>query len=302
VWLRLALFLAPILVVVCLPVYLVDPYGLFARHSIVPNRMRRENATRINQALLAIVEFSKSPTPNILLGDSQMAHFEVKEVEAISHRPFSNLAYGGGTLAESIASFWYAARTVRLESVYFGVSFYSFIDNTRNRVDAAERLVNSPPTSFANGDVLEATLDDILGQFLHHTVNYGPTIEVAAFWQQQLGELTRRRDSFPPSASIFAELVAIEKYCATHGIAFALVIPPQHEDVRRRIVMLGMQKQYADFKSTVSALGRTYDCDVSNEITRDAANFQDPFHMTPAAAAVVAQSIWSGRHIWCEVH
>lgn len=302
VWLRLVMFLVPALVVVCLPVYLIDPYGLFARHSIVADSVRLENATWVNQALLAIVSFSKSPTPNILLGDSQMAHFDVNDVEAIAHRPFSNLAYGGGTLAESIASFWYASRTVRLESVYFGVSFYSFVDNSRNRVDAAERLVKSPLTSFTNGDVLEATLDDILNRFLHHAVNYGPAVEAATFWRQQLGELARRRDSFPPSADTLAELAAIENYCATHGIAFVWVIPPQHEDVRRRIAALGMQRQYADFKSTVTALGTTYDCDVSNEITRNAANFQDPFHMTPAAAALVARSIWSGQHDWCEVH
>jgi hypothetical protein len=302
VWLRLAIFLAPVLLVVCLPVYLVNPFGLFARGSIVPDGVRMENATRVNQALLAIVSFTKAPAPNILLGDSQMAHFDVNEIEAISQRPFSNLAYGGGTLAESIASFWYATRTVRLQSVYFGVSFYSFIDNTRNRVSMAQHLVKSPVASFTNGDVLEATLDDVLGQFLHHTVSYRPTVEVATFWRQQLGELARRRDSFPPSASTLAQLAAVANYCATHGIAFTLVIPPQHEDVRRRIVALGMQKQYDDFKATVTALGTTYDCDVSNELTRDAANFQDPFHMTPAAAALVAQSVWSGRHTWCEVH
>jgi hypothetical protein len=302
VWLRLAVFLVPALVVVCLPVYLVDPYGLFARRSIVPDRVRVESATRVNQALLAIVSFTRAPTPNILLGDSQMVHFNVKDIEALTHRPFSNLAYGGGTLAESIATFWYATRTVRLQSVYFGVSFYSFIDNTRNRIGAAEHLVKSPLASFANGDVLEATFDDIVAQYLHHTVNYGPSVPVATFWQQQLGELVRRRDSFAPSASTLAELAAIRNYCAAHRIAFAFVIPPQHEDVRRRIVELGMQKEYADFKSSVIALGRTYDCDVDNDITRDRSYFHDPFHTTDVAAARVAQSIWSGGHAWCEVH
>jgi hypothetical protein len=301
VWLRLVVFLIPAVLVVCVPVYLVDPFGLFARASIVPDRVRVESATRVNQALLRIVSFTKAPTPNILLGDSQMAHFDVREIEAITHRPFSNLAYGGGTLAESIASFWYATRTVRLEHVYFGMSFYSFIDNTRNRVSAAERLVKNPLASFTSGDVLEAALDDILAQFLHHTVNYLPGVE-ATFWPQQLGELERRRDSFPPSASTLAEIAAIERYCAAQGIAFAFVIPPQHEDVRRRIVELGMRQQYADFKSSVTALGRTYDCDVSNEFTRDADNFQDPFHMTPFASELIAQSIWSTQHVLCEVH
>jgi hypothetical protein len=300
VWLRLALFLMPALLVVCLPVYLIDPYGLFARSSIVADSVRSENAARVNQALQAIVTFTRSPAPNILLGDSQMAHFKLGDIEAITHRPFSNLSYGGGTLAESISSFWYATRITRLQSVYFGVSFYSFIDSSRNRVSAAERLVDNPLVSFASGDVLEATWDDILGQFLHHAVSYRPTVDAATFWQQQLGELLRRKASYPASTQTLTQLAAIVHYCKTHDIMFAFVIPPQHEDVRRRIAQLGMERQYADFKGTVTALAATYDCDVANEITRDAGNFQDPFHTTPVAADAVARSIWTDHHTWCE--
>ena len=300
VWLRLGCFLVPPILLVCLPVYMVDPYGLFRGHSIVRDGVRSENAARVNQALQAIVSFAHDPRPNILLGDSQMAHFRAQDGAAIARRPFSNLAYGGGTRAESISSFWYAARTVRLQSVYLGVSFYSFIDSSRNRVSAAERLVSHPAASFASGDVLEATWDDISAQFLHHAVNYRPTVDVATFWRQQLGELVRRKASYPASAQTLAQLAAIVSYCRLHGITFAFVIPPQHEDVRARIAQLGMDAQYREFKATVSALAPTYDCDISNSLTRDAGNFQDPFHTTTAAATAVARSIWSEPHTWCE--
>jgi len=302
VWLRLGLFLLPLALLVGLPVYLVNAYGLFPRASIVSEAVRVENAARVNQALLALVSFTHDPQPNILLGDSQMAHFKVAEIEGLAGQPFSNLSYGGGTLAEAITSFWYAARTVPLQRVYFGVSFYTFIDSSRNRIAEAEHLLDSPLARFASGDVLEATWNDILAQFLHHAVDYRPAVDAATFWQQQLGELVRRKQSYPASPQTLRELEEIVSYCRMHGIALAFVIPPQHQDVRDRIAQLGMQQQYRAFKATVTALAPTYDCDVPNPITRDAGNFQDPFHTTARAATLIAQSIWSDRHAWCEAH
>jgi hypothetical protein len=302
VWLRLALFVLSLALVVGLPVYLVNPYGLFSRGSIVEEAVRAENAARVNQALLSVVSFTHDPQRNILLGDSQMAHFRVTEIRRITGHPFSNLAYGGGTLAEAITSFWYAARTVQLQRVYFGVSFYTFIDGARNRVEPAEQLLRNPLARFTSGDVLEATWDDILAQYLHHAANYRPSVNATAFWQQQLGELVRRKESYPVSAHTLGELEEIANYCRAHGIAFAFVIPPQHQDVRDRIAQLGMQEEYRAFKATLTAMAPSYDCDIANAATRDVGNFQDPFHTSPAAATLFAQSIWSDHHTWCVVH
>lgn len=301
VWMRLGGFLAPLVLIVCLPVYLIDPFGLFAKPSIVSENVRVEIASRVNQLLRSFVSFARQPEPNILLGDSQMALFDVHEIDAVTRQSYGNLAYGGGTLAEAIATFWYAAGTVKLQRVYFGVSFYSFIDNPRNRVAAAKRVVTMPLAYFSNGDVLEATWDDIEIQFLHRVVSYGPAVDRATFWRRQLGELTRRKDSYPASQGTLTQLRAIASYCRKHGIDLVFVIPPEQDDVRRRIGELGMDREYADFKSTVAGLGQTYDCDISNELTRNTDNFRDPFHLTRTAAAQVAESIWSGKHRWCHL-
>jgi hypothetical protein len=298
-WMRLLVFGAPILLIVCLPVYLIDPYGIFSGRSIVAAGIRVENGSRVDQVLLGIISFTRRPTPNILLGDSQMNHFKVGDIEAVTHDRYSNLSYGGGTLAESIATFWYAARVVKLERVYFGMSFYSFIDSSRDRVSAAVRIVDNPLAYFFSGDVLEAAWDDASEQFFHHSVSYQPAMGPSAFWRQQLTELERRKQTYSASLQTIGELRAIVNYCRTHGIEIHFLIPPQHEDVRIRIEELGMGNLYSSFKSAVFDLGPSIDCDVSNDFTRDAANFQDPYHTTPAAASVMAKNIWSGRHEWC---
>jgi len=300
VWLRLCLFLAPVLLVVCMPVVLVDPYARFPKGSLVSDSVRLDNAARVNQVLLAIIAFSKNPTPNILLGDSQMTHLKAVDIEAISHQRYTNLSFGGGTLAEAIATFWYATRIVKLHSVYFGATFYSFTDNSRNRVGTAVRIVEYPLAYFANGDVLEATWDDVLAEVFHHTVSYQPTVDKATFWQQQLGELSRRKQTYPVSEQTLAELRAVVRYCELHDVRIFFVIPPEHEDVRRRINDLGMRAQYSTFKSTVAGLGPSYDCDISSATTRAQHNFVDPFHTTQAAAALIVNDIWSGKHEQCE--
>jgi hypothetical protein len=300
VWARLGVFLSLPLLAVFLPVYLIDPYGRFSGTSIVADEVRTEYATRVNQALQAMITFSKNPQPNVILGDSQMALFRAEEIEALAGHPYSNLAYGGGTLAESIATFWYAARTVKLQRVYFGMSFYSFTDSSRNRISIAEGVIDHPITYFFNGDVLEATWDDAAAEFLHHRVSYRPTADAAAFWQQQLSELERRKRTFAPSQQTLEQLRAIVRFCRAQGIQFNFVIPPEHVDVRNRIALLGIAQKFADFKSRVSGLGPTYDCNVVNAVTRDAANFQDPFHMTRATATLMTQSIWSAKQHWCE--
>jgi hypothetical protein len=301
IWLRLCLFLAPVVLVICVPVLLVDPYALFPKGSLVRDSVRFENASRVNQVLLAIIAFGKSPTPNILLGDSQMAHFKATDIEAITHQRYTNLAFGGGTLAEAIATFWYATRIEELRNVYFGATFYSFTDNSRNRVGAAVQIVNNPLAYFPNGDVLEATWDDLLAEIFHHPVSYQPTVDTATFWRRQLGELARRKQTYSVSAQTLADLRAVVRYCHAHGVRIFFVIPPEHEDVRQRIQDLGMQDQYAAFKSAVIGLAPTYDCDVSSETTRDVHNFVDPFHTTQAAAALIVNDIWSGGHDQCAI-
>jgi hypothetical protein len=301
IWIRLFLFLVPVLLIVCLPVYLIDPYGLFSKQAIVNDGVRFDTATRVNHVLLGIISFTKHPAPNILLGDSQMNHFKADEIGAITYRQYSNLSYGGGTLAESIATFWYAARTVRLESVYFGMSYYSFTDNSRDRVGAAVRIINNPAVYFSSGDVLEAAFDDAAAQFFRHAVSYGPNVDVSAFWQQQLGELARRKQTYSASEHTLTELRAIVRYCRAHGIKLFFVIPPEHEDARTRMQQLGMYDEYSAFKEAVAALGPTYDCDIANDITRDAANFQDPYHTTRAAASLITKSIWTGSREWCDI-
>ena len=62
-----------------------------------------------------------------------------------------------------------------------------------------------------------------------------------------------------------------------------------------------MSNEYSAFKAAVFDLGTTYDCDISSALTRDAGNFQDPFHATTRVGSLLTRSIWSGRNEWCDL-
>ena len=124
----------------------------------------------------------------------------------------------------------------------------------------------------------------------------------ATFWQQQLGELSATQAELPGIGGTLAQTAGNRAAIAGNmGSTSVFVIPPEHDDVRRRIGELGMDREYAALQERRwPGSGQTYDCDITNELTRDNGNFRDPFHMTRSAAARVAKSIWSGNTEWCE--
>ena len=55
-----------------------------------------------NSPISRIRAFEKDPHDSIILGDSRMAHFDMDLVDEVSGTQWSNLAYGGASLEESI--------------------------------------------------------------------------------------------------------------------------------------------------------------------------------------------------------
>ena len=77
-WLRLALFFVPIFVLVVPPVYYVDPFGVFAKPSVIPEPIRSKYAQQVNQVFWKLPAYKRDPAANVLLGDSEMARLSVQ--------------------------------------------------------------------------------------------------------------------------------------------------------------------------------------------------------------------------------
>jgi hypothetical protein len=300
-WFRLALFLLPICVLIILPVYYVDPFRLFEKPSVVPESVRSTYAPQVNQVFWKIPAYSRDPAPNILLGDSEMARLPDQAITGLTGQKYSNLAYGGGTLRESVSTFWFASEKVSLRKVFFGVSFMEYNANPLNRVVQTEEVVREPAFYFLKSDVLETTSDDIEEAFFDHHTNLLPQVSKDSFWVSQLQYLAKRYARGSSPGILRGEIRKIVEYCHAHQISIVFVIPPQHLEAQRRIQELGVEDEYKHFKSDLISMAPVYDCDIESDLTRDKNNYSDPFHLTNSAATRLAEDIWSGNPQWCQV-
>ena len=293
------MFFAPLLLVVCLPIYLIDPYRLFSKAPVVPESITKYYALSVNPVLWELPAFTRSPKPNILLGDSQMNHLKAEDIERITGQEYFNLAYGGGTIRELISTFWYASQRVRLRSVYIGISFVAYADCVANRVPAVEGMIRNPLTYFVNRDVFEATWDDGLDEFLHRPISYRTTMSREDFWRYELTVVAVRCKQSPPTAYLKGEIRRIANYCVRNNIRLIFIIMPEHVDVQRCTHEPGAEDKYSSYEQDLASFGTTYDYDIPSEITLDRHNYSDPFHLTDDAGARVTQDIWSGQLRWC---
>jgi hypothetical protein len=298
-WLRLVLFFVLIFIVVVPPVFYVDPFGVFAKPSVISEPIRSQYAQQVNQVFWKLPAYNRDPAPNILLGDSQMARLSDQDIASVTGQKYSNLAYGGGTLRESISTFWFASQRTRLRRVFFGISFMEYNAYSRDRVTQAEEIVRNPALYFLNSDVLETTEYDVAETIFHHHTNLGPTMSRDAFWASQLDYLNTRfkRDASP--GTLKDDVRKIVEYCRARGISILFIIPPQHAEVRHRIQELGVEGQYQQFKSDLASMAPVYDCDIDSDLTRDKNNYGDPFHLTDSAARQLVADLWSGNPRWC---
>ncbi|HEY1581008.1 MAG TPA: hypothetical protein VGF82_28400, partial [Terracidiphilus sp.] len=212
---------------------------------------------------------------------------------------YFNLAYGGGTLHESIISFWHAESLTRLKTVYFEVSFADYNSNPLNRVDETERLLHHPLQYFDNPDALQASWYDLIAAVFHWQINLRPQMSRDAFWKYQLAYLADRYRDIPYPAAQKVQLTQIAAFCRANHIRFYFVITPQSIDAQRRVDELGVTHEYVRFKSDLASIAPTIDCDIPSEITTNKDNYSDPFHMLDTAGAKIVDDIWTGKFQYC---
>ena len=139
---RLLLVALPFLLYFAL-FFAFEPYDYFGL---------KGGAAQEDSVITRVRSYLSAPENAIILGDSRMAHFDMDAVESASGRAFSNLAFGGASLGESIDLFYLAAQNnPNLDACYFGVSFYTLREgDTRNRMQAIEKVATNPAAYMLN--------------------------------------------------------------------------------------------------------------------------------------------------------
>ena len=96
--------------------------------------------------------FEQQPGSRIIIGDSRLAHFDMQQVEAVSGRPWQNLAFGGASLREGVDVLnWALDHNPELSEVVFGLSFYTLTTTyDADRMTSLQKTLDNPFAYFFN--------------------------------------------------------------------------------------------------------------------------------------------------------
>jgi len=290
---RLSVFAIPFIAAAVF-IVAVDPFDYLGLTRFIPTDTKYSVARQIDPCFWRLIHFERSPTENILLGDSRMESINTQEVERASGEPFTNLAYGGGTLAESIDSFWIAAKRVKLKRVYMGVALTSYNDyEISNRVQFYSSVRENPSLYFINRGVWEASYYVLYSSLSGKEVKLGiPPMNKDEFWQEELGTLQKYYDKYAEPIKYRKELQSVSDYCRANGIELNFIIFPMHTDAQRQIVSSNMSAYAAAMRRDLSQFGNLFDLEVDNQINRNKDNFNDPIHTSHEIQAFIIDEVW----------
>lgn len=300
---RTFLFVLPFIVYGLL-IVAIDPYQRFGTGGVTPSALKREIAFPMNYAMWKLIEFRRSPSPDILLGDSRMMNLPAAAVDSVSGRKWCNLAYGGGTLREAIDTFDFAHSRTRLQRVYIGLDLCTWNgSDLRDRVSEARGAIRNPMIYVLNNNVVRASFAIVKA----NATGYKPAIGVPEgtpeeFWRRQL-DVTARvyLEGWSEPASYRRDLARIAEICRKEDIELTFVIFPTHTDLQELVPRYGLAEDNAQMRRDLAQLGTVYDFGWDNDLTRDRGSFTDPFHLTHAAAEVVIGSIWGRERSYVRV-
>ncbi len=279
-------------------IYAIDPFERFQHFEFEPAAVKRQVATVVNEVLWKVIEARRAATPNVTLGSSKMGHLTPAMLKEVTGKEFEDLSLGGGSANEMANLFWLVAKSRPLHGVLLGLNVQDFnYFNDRDRVIAAEATAANPLLYLFNRDVLSAAWALVMIRYRHAPPpSNGPNMSREEFWRSQMtAGVERNFANFRFDTAALGRFAAIAKYCKANGIELVLIVLPSHAGIHARLSEFGAEQSWHQLPGMLSAIAETYDFDADGPLTRDAANFNDPFHFNDEVARQIAEHVWQAH-------
>ena len=291
---RLALFCLPLLFYVA-GIVVVDPFDFFPVSRVVPDSIKAQTAAKLNYPLWKMLRYRAAPRADILLGDSRMHSVSPEAIREVCGVEYYNFGYGGGSVPEMIRTFWFADSTTRLNSVVMGINFnmYNGISNGDRTADYRD-LERNPGLYFVNHTVVRAAavcLQAVVTGVVPRLEL--PPMDHEQFWRYQL-QVTARSSygTYRYPAEFRTGLQQVADHCRRRGIRLVFVVFPTHDDLRARVADFGLLAEQERFRRDLQGLGPVFDFDLRPELTRDRADFSDPYHFREPVMRRIVAEVW----------
>lgn len=261
--------------------FLVDPYDVSGRNLL---HLSQEEMSKFrNDRLYEIARFNRDPRDIIVLGDSRGRGLK-EQYFAAKGLDVRNLSYGGGTVYESIDTFWFAVRRTNVKMVVLVVPFNSWSESDPgDLVKNAVGLVDYPATYYLNTGIFRASFANLLANLRGHVhATQAPPMSESAFWRYQLDYSARAYyERWQKPKKLRGLFLALTEECRRLGIRLLLVVPPTHVDLQELIPRYHLEAEHARYLAFLHAAAETLDFDVIDATTTDRTKFEDPFHAVP---------------------
>lgn len=290
--------LAKKLVVVLLPIFIYfaifvyfEPYNYFG--------IKKSEYTG-DSAIVRIRQFNSDMQDCIILGDSRMAHFDMKKVQEYAKRNVSQLSFGGADFGESMDLLEYAMdQNPNIDTVYFGVSFYTLNESYfKDRMKEIRTIATNPFAYMLNFNYNIEMLSEIRyaikGEKNVASDNTGHW--TSSDYQYPDGTPRPYRKNLEEFAQVIYNVCTavpykmdandIKRYleladlCEQKGIKLYTVLPPLDNSLKDLVVdKLGIDKDIKAFISAVSPYSEVlnYEYNDVNLFSED--QFYDGFHL-----------------------
>ena len=286
--------------------YVIDPFG--ANDAVDLGFEKRAVSRKLSYWNWEAAEYAADPKPGVLLGDSRMAKIPAERVSEALGVPVYNFAYGGGTMADMLTTYGFAAERAEaiggLEQVVMGLNFNLLNDlNTYDRAKQAQELLGDPLRFSYSPFITQASTRVLLYNLgLAGATSEAPPMDPDAFWTYQLTVSARnhyRRFAYPEG--LLGRLEALAADAERRGVALTLVYFPTHTDLQDLVPEYGLSAIYRRSKRAVRDIAERhgaafYDYDYPSALTRDRANFSDPYHFTEQVAERLVDEFAGGSH------
>lgn len=253
---KCALLLTPVALYLCLFIAF-EPNNYFGFKSATPTEA----------PIARLQDYKRHSGDHIIVGDSRLAHFDMQQVEAITGRPWQNLAFGGASLKETVDVLeWAMQQNPNLSEVVFGMSFYTLNQSyNTDRMSSLETTLKNPLAYMLNLEYNvnmitalseslrsaisgEVPLTEETGDWVYPADYTDPTTGTVHPLHLRLAQypatILPRCQSWRPNGDELQQFYALAALCAQKGIRLTVVLPPMANNVMDEVcVPLGINVQ-----------------------------------------------------------
>lgn len=257
---------------------------------------RNDESTPRGNVLFKTLRIKREKPKQILIGDSQGNHIDMKLVEEYCGKKVFNYCVPGASFETLFKMFWVAAEEAKPEKIYFQVAFMNY--NSKRSYDIfnfAQDYIDKPYLYFL-------TKENFVDSYVNikYQITRDPKIVENSYLFQPVEEMNKLAESrlemffgdYVYPKDYFSELNKISTYCKENKIELEFLIFPVYQGVDDYLEKNNLLEMKQRFKDDIKFLGNTYDLDIPGEFKIIRSYYIDYFHLRQPQLDLVTKQVW----------